>query len=343
MSDFYQLDAAQQASRLTVLAKSALRHWNVHNCEPRLIKYRENAVFEVTDSDGAAAVLRVHRQGYHSNESLASELRWMAMLRESGLQTPSPLAPMNSADGGNLVVVTGESAPGDWQVDMLSWMNGRELGEVGEPLQLGDQNIVSLFEKLGAAMATLHNLSTAWAGTANMQRHAWDHDGLVGENPLWGQFWKHEALTPEQREKILQIRDAVSQGLGEYGQNAQNYGMIHADLVPENVMIDGGDIQLIDFDDAGFGWHMFEIATALHWLGDEPEFASMKTAVLEGYQRVRPLTKADINSLPLFHVARSLTYLGWVHTRSHTETAAEMTPIMIDIALSLGEEYLALA
>ena len=39
--------------------------------------------------------------------------------------------------------------------------------------------------------------------------------------------------------------------------------MIHADLVPENVLVDGDSIRLIDFDDAGFGWHHFEIATAL--------------------------------------------------------------------------------
>jgi len=63
--------------------------------------------------------------------------------------------------------------------------------------------------------------------------------------------------------------------------------------------------------------------------------------VLEGYQTIKPLTDTNIKMLPLFHVARSLTYLGWVHTRSHIATAAEMTPTMIDIAISLGEDFLA--
>lgn len=132
----------------------------------------------------------------------------------------------------------------------------------------------------------------------------------------------------------------MSDGLNSYGQTAENYGLIHADLVPENVMISRDQVQLIDFDDAGFGWHMFEIATALHWLTDEPDFDTIKASILQGYQRIRPLSETDINALPLFHVARSLTYLGWVHTRSHTTTAAEMTPTMIEIAMSLGKDYL---
>ncbi len=341
MSDFYQLNADQQAEKLTVLARQALRHWNVEQCDPGLIKYRENAVFRVTDNTGTPAALRVHRQGYHSDASLASELRWMSMLRESGMHVPAPIpVTQNDASSEYMISIGNDELPGTWQVDMLSWMDGKELGEVGEPLRLGVHNPATVFENIGATMATLHNLSCNWSGTGSMQRHAWDHDGLVGDNPLWGQFWQLEALDQQQRKKILEIKHAVSEGLKAYGQSDENYGLIHADMVPENVMINGDHIQLIDFDDAGFGWHMFEIATALHWLGDEPEFDTMKSSLLQGYQRVRPLSNDDLNTLPLFHVARSLTYLGWVHTRSHTTTATEMTPIMIEIALSLGEDYL---
>ena len=119
MSDFYQLNAEQQANRLELLAKSALRHWNAEHCEPELIKYRENAVFKVADAAGAPAVLRVHRQGYHSNDSLASELRWMAMLRESGMHVPSPIAVTNSDGNGDyLINATSDQTPGHWQVDM---------------------------------------------------------------------------------------------------------------------------------------------------------------------------------------------------------------------------------
>ena len=84
MTDFYQLEADEQSQRLTVLAEYALSHWGASDCVPRLIKYRENAVFEVRDCNGEQAVLRVHRQDYHSDQSLDSELRWMSMLQLAG-------------------------------------------------------------------------------------------------------------------------------------------------------------------------------------------------------------------------------------------------------------------
>ena len=31
-------------------------------------------------------------------------------------------------------------------------------------------------------------------------------------------------------------------------------------------MVQGDRIKLIDFDDAGFGWHLFELATALYFI-----------------------------------------------------------------------------
>jgi Ser/Thr protein kinase RdoA (MazF antagonist) len=342
MTDFYQLDAEEQAQRLSTLAELALSHWGVSDCTPRLIKYRENAVFEVRDRDGARAVLRVHRQGYHSDDSLESELRWMAMLREGGMAVPSPIAPVQDASGsGYMVSVQTDQTPGDWQVDMLSWMPGRELGEVGVPLALDGRDVASLFESIGQCMARLHNLSTAWPQAATMQRHAWDGPGLVGSDPLWGRFWELQGLDAEQRKLILTIKDAVAADLANYGQSCDNYGLIHADLVPENVMLHERQVQLIDFDDAGFGWHMFEIATALHWLVEEPQFELMQASMLAGYQRERPLSTRDLDTLELFFVARSLTYLGWVHARSQTETAVEMTPVVIEIATALGEQYLA--
>ncbi len=341
MTDFYKLDADEQAQRLTRLAEQALSHWGVRDCTPWLIKYRENAVFEVRDREGGRAALRVHRQGYHSDDSLDSELRWMSMLQQAGMAVPTPIALQNrAAERSHMAVVRGDQTPGDWQVDILSWMPGRELGEVGVPLDLAKHDVAPVFEAIGECMATLHNLSTEWQGAAAMQRHAWDCDGLVGGDPLWGRFWELEALDAEQRKLMRSIRQVVADDLQRYGQTADNYGLIHADLVPENVMLHEGQVQLIDFDDAGFGWHMFEIATALHWLVEEPQFELMQASVLAGYQRLRPLSKTDLDTLSLFYLARSLTYLGWVHTRSQTATAVEMTPVMIDIATSLGEQYM---
>ena len=71
-------------------------------------------------------------------------------------------------------------------------------------------------------------------------------------------------------------------------------------FAPENVMVDGGSLRLIDFDDAGFGWHLFGLVTALFFLCDEDYFDSAEAALIEGYRKHRSLTDEDLELLPLF-------------------------------------------
>ena len=92
-------------------------------------------------------------------------------------------------------------------------------------------------------------------------------------------------------------------------------GLIHADLVRENVLLAEDDVRLIDFDDAGFGWRMFEIATALHRNRDEPHYPLIEQSLVNGYRSVRVLPDAELERLPLFMLLRSLTYLGWIRAR----------------------------
>lgn len=66
-----------------------------------------------------------------------------------------------------------------------------------------------------------------------------------------------------------------------------NYGLIHADFDPNNIMNEGDIIRLIDLDDAVFGRHMFEIAAALYSIQTEPHYEVMKDAIIDGYRSKR--------------------------------------------------------
>lgn len=334
--NFTAAPAEEQAARLAALAEQALAAWGVSGCTPALIKYRENAVFKAHTADGAPAVLRVHRQHYHDDASLASELEWMAMLGNAGITVPRPIPAL---DGTTMLRCRHERVPGEWQVDLLSWLDGAPLGAVGEPLEVQDPH--TIFFRIGETLARLHTLSCNWPRQQQMARHAWDADGLTGEQPFWGRFWELSALSAPLRTMLDHARRALREDLLAYGKGPLYYGLIHADFVPENVLLADGEVQVIDFDDAGFGWHMFELVTAMYWLQEEPEYAQMKSNLLAGYQSVRPLTARDLATWDLFAAARSLTYLGWVHTRSSSAEAAEMTPMMMEMAEAHCSHYLA--
>jgi len=331
--DWDALTVEQQEAKLHKLALAALPAWNLEG-SLSLIKQRENAVFKLTTNDGQRFALRVHRTGYHSDESLSSEYLWIEALRQAGLSVPNVV---RTADGRRFVHASSKEVPQQRQIDLLEWCDGIQLASIEQPLPVDSQQLQNIFETIGRTMAAMHRQACAWTLPRDFVRHHWDRDGLVGPNPLWGQFWELSALSADQKTLIAQSRQRVSQRLSEIGQNPQTYSLIHADCVPENILIEAGTPHIIDFDDAGFGWHMFDIATALYFIQDDAGYETARQSLIDGYRESRPLSNEMLEQLPVFFAARSFTYLGWVHTRQKTQTAQELTPMLVQMCCAASE------
>ena len=134
---------------------------------------------------------------------------------------------------------------------------------------------------------------------------------LLGEAPLWDRFWDNPRLSDAERDILLAFRDRARRVLAAEG-DGRDFGLIHADLVPTNVIVDQGEIRLIDFDDGGFGYRLFDVATALLKISDRPDYPELKAALIGGYRAERAL---DMGELPLFMALRAVTYVGWNITR----------------------------
>jgi Ser/Thr protein kinase RdoA (MazF antagonist) len=117
--------------------------------------------------------------------------------------------------------------------------------------------------------------------------------------------------------------------------------MIHADLHSENLMVDGERLTGIDSDDAGFGWHQYDLAVALHEYQHREDFALLEQAMIRGYRQERSLADRDLALVPLFLLVRTLALMGWTHARPELSNPKRM-PRLIDaacrdiVALGLG-------
>lgn len=321
--------------QVTDLARSALQSWPGIVGAPQLVMHRENTVFRVETEHGPGA-LRIHRSGYHSLLAIKSELDWMAHLAANGIKVPAPLktktgALMESFGTGNRERI----------VDLLSWLDGEPLGQTGKPLARKVPELREIFHNLGSAMAQLHGISDQWKRPQNFTRHAWNRDGLVGQNPFWGKFWALSDTTPEDEELLTATRDRVRFDLDAFISGGADYGLIHADLVRENVLVSGTQIRMIDFDDSGFGFRMFDVATALIKNRNEPHYDTMKDALIEGYNTQRQLPQRELDSLPLFMLLRALTYLGWAEARKFEPGMDARRARLKTEALALASSYLA--
>lgn len=327
----------RHARALERLAERALAQWEIEDAELALIKMRENAVFRVDTPAGARFAVRVHRHGYHSDAELDSELQWMRALQAHAIDVPEVVP----SRAGRLFEVVGcEGVDEPRQVDLFEWIEGAPLGSAGESPACDTASLIRAFRTIGELCARVHNQSSAWQPPAGFRRPAWDEAGLTGEQPLWGRFWELASLSRGERDLIERARSRVHRELAAHGKDAEGYGIIHADLTPDNVMVHGERVRLIDFDDAGFGWHLFEIATALYFYLQEPVYEDVRDALIAGYREHRHLSDEALERLPLFLLARGFTYLGWVHTRPETETAREMTPLLVEAVCTLAEDYL---
>lgn len=310
---------------MSAVVSKALGHWGLDGATFELVAARENRVFRVEGIDGPVA-LRLHRAGYRTDEALRSELQWMAAVAESGLNVP---APIRAHDGRFLHVVDGI------QVDVLEWLSGRPVGTSSEPLEVPDRT--GLFRTIGHEMARLHEVSDAWTPPPGFTRCRWDRAGLIGEAPVWDRFWDNPALSADDRALFRRLRSVADAELANC-EAGLDYGLIHADLVRENVLVDGDRLQLIDFDDGGYGFRQFEIATTLLKNMREPDFSELEAALIEGYRSVRSI---DLAKLDLFLVLRAATYVGWIMTRMDEAGAMERCARYAALTRDLANRYLA--
>ena len=306
------------------VAEKALARWDLDRAYLTLVATRENRVFRV-DRGSEQYALRLHRPGYRSNTELQSELDWMEALEAGGIRVPRPVA---ARDGTLLQEV------GGLQADLLTWLDGVPLGVTGRPLNVA--NPAELFRRIGRAVARLHLVSDGWEPRSGFHRCAWDRAGLVGEAPVWGRFWENPALARDDRALFATVRDVASRELAERDDEL-DYGLIHGDLVRENILIHSGRVQFIDLDDGGYGYRLFDVAGALVKNLSEPAFDELRDALIDGYRSERPL---DTEALDLLLLLRACTYVGWIVPRMGEDGGTARNRRFLDAARPLAKAYL---
>lgn len=326
----------ETAADVTELARHALTHWGVHDGEPELLKYRENAVFRVRLADGRPAALRIHRLGYHTDAALRSELQWMGFLQSAGVATPSPVPTRT----GDLFVPVGIGSAPPRQVDCLSWLEGRAVGARGVPLGYTAERTTQVFTVIGRTIARMHNAAAGWTPPPGFARHAWDFDGFFGPKPIWGRFETCPFLDDDNRELVHRAHKKAVAALSRHERSVRNFGLIHADLVRENVLVDGETVEIIDFDDCGHGWHVYDLAVALYQNREEAIYPLIEASLIDGYRRERELTDDDIAALPLFSALRAFAFLGWVQSRVEGDTNRQAGMRISAIAAGVVADYL---
>ena len=295
--------------------ETALEHWSLKPLAIDVVSQSENIVYKVTAAEGTFA-FRIHRPGYHTLDELNAEQEWTDALTRGGFRLPTT-RPTASGARDLPVQVNG----GTRYAGVIEWLNGSTMKDLADGEPTHEMRYQQL-RVLGELMAKLHNHATTWQPSDTFIRHHLDVDGFFGASPFWGRYWESPAIQPDQRALLLKTQISIADRLHQLGQDGDDFGMIHADLHEGNVFISDAKMYLIDFDDAGFGWYLYDIAVALYQYHFENDYRLFESAFLEGYTHNRPLTDAHKNLLPMFLHIRSRALIGWATARPELEKQA---------------------
>ena len=314
----------------TAATLKALESFPVEVENVEFIKQSENVTFRVSvHGSDIDYVLRLHRPGYNSIEELNSERVWVSALSEAGISVPGSLL---TRDGHHFALVDIPETGEQRYAGITTWLKGTPLSEYLTTSSDAEER-KRFFRRIGEIAAAIHNQSSGWKEPAGFEMGRLDLESLLGETPYWGRFWEHAELTEAEKTLLLREREKARATLIAYGERPENFGLIHADLHPENIVYDGEDLALIDFDDAAYGWHLYEIATALIMDMFAPDFEALRAALLEGYREHRPLSDQDVELLSVFLLIRGMAIIGWFHQRAEhagSEYFAEVKRIVFE-------------
>jgi len=336
--DFYTQEPEAQVAALAELARTALPAFGIDPAATlETVTERENAVFRATGAGqtgpGTYAV-RVHRAGYHADAELRSHAAWARALTADGIVATAPV--IETVEGDVVARARHPSVPEERQVTVLGWVEGTIFSEAATDGSDDGVDDETTYHRVGQLMARLHAHAERWAPPPDFEVLSWDGDGLLGEDATWGRFWDASLLDDDGRALMTRFRDRTRAVLDELGTGPDHFGLVHGDFLPENLLLaPDGTITLLDFDDCGRGWFLFDIATALFMPSIDETYPAVRDAFVSGYREVRSLPDADVALLPWFLALRAATYVGWMETRSHTRFAQDMGPLVAAGAVDL--------
>ena len=329
---FDALDEQARKAHLESVARRALPAWALPAETPlTLLNISENATYRVDAAEREQPlIMRVHRTGYHSLDGVRSELAWMkALMAEAGVQTPQAIG---SEDDALIHLVDTPALDESRMVVMFHFIDGVEPDETA---------LLEPFGRLGQVAARMHRHARGWQRPDYFERLEWDYEHSLGESGNWGRWQDGPGLDADARAVLEEADAVVNSRLERYGKSPERFGLVHADLRLANLLEVEGDTRVIDFDDAGLGWFMYDLATALSFMEDRADLGELIGAWVEGYRRVAPLADDDVAEIPTFLMLRRMLIIAWMGTHADTDLARELGAPFTRASVPLARRYVA--
>lgn len=238
-------------------------------------------------------ILRIYRNDWRSPEEIYFELELLDFLDAGNAPVASPL-PTKTGEFSFFI----DSPEGKRLAALFCYADGDAPG-----------NKISVEESalLGKAVASVHQITDKFE-TAHT-RQVLDIPYLLDQSIL--------AIEPfidaEARSYMNTVQFVLKDALASLSPEADIYGICIGDVNPTNLHINTKkEITLFDFDQCGYGYRAFEIGKFISSVHSIKSKLSIASAFIDGYQKVRRLTKEELYAIPYFEII-SIIWVMAIH------------------------------
>lgn len=318
-------------SHLTIIKSKAIRDYRISFCDITLLRRSENTTFQLTDLNGKKYILRINRSDYHTFCELNGELCWMKML-EAETELILPHVYLNIH--GSAISACPDGCDYGQFYSVFSYIDGTST----DVHTLSEQT--DLLYEIGKTAAIMHSQVIHSPEAGQLCRFHWDIPDLIGPQSRWGNWEIHPLLTENQKHTFHAYLSKIIPMIESYGKTNTHFGIIHGDLHPGNFIKTKKGLAIIDFDDCGYGYFLYEIGCSLMQYNDNLKV--LANAWISGYETIRTLSPDDKKMLIPFILFRRIIRIAWMasHADSDTAKASASMETYISITDKLCTDFL---
>lgn len=263
------------------------------NVDCKLFRTGVNHTYFVSDNETKYAA-RIYCHNWRTQSEIEEELQLLLMLKDSDLAVSYPIPDKE----GNFIQ----------EINAPEGLRYAVLFTFAEGKKMRFMSNESCYA-VGALMAKIHTITSG----KKINRLDYTSDVLVDQAYHHINVYFPEDL--EEMQYIKKISNPISKRFNETDWSEHQKGIVHLDIWYDNLSVNNEDeITIFDFDNCGNGALVLDVAYFCKQLffieSDKEEYERKVESFLDGYQKVRNLSDAEIKSIPEAGAAIFIFYLG---------------------------------
>lgn len=306
MSEYLEMTQQEQIALVEEFALDVLVQYGMSAKTIECVNHAYNTTFKILAGDNKTYAMRVSTNFRKWPEHIWAESQWLLQLAAEGtINAPVPILNLQGEPYSNHYFFYQGS---NIDVIVYPWIEG----EIAKD-NLTEEQLFAL----GEAMAKMHQLSKDWEpqGYANFLEV--DRPLMVRRDNLFS--FEQPLISPEIYKLLFELRDR-SEKLFDSLKERFDRQLIHADLHLGNIPWNSeGQISILDFDDAGIGSPLQDIAISLFYLRKDRE---REKHLLAGYESIAPLPEYEPAELELLIANRQLVLLNYLFETTTADDVA---------------------